>query len=181
MDRYVDGDAAAFGEVHRLLAPRLYAALVRWTRDHHRAEDLLQQTFLHMHAARGAYVRSSDVVPWAFAIARRLLVDASRRQRKEVLFHTAEDEASARDSRVERFDVPESICATSEQKALAVAALERMCEAHREAYLLLHRDGLSVAQAADALRTTRMAVKLRAHRAYARLRAAIAEAADVGR
>jgi len=173
MDRYADGDEAAFGEVYDLLAPRLYGFFARQTGCASKAEDLVQQTLMQMHAARLVYARSSDVIPWAFAIGRRLLVDARRRTRKEVLFESAEDDAAALDAKVERFAVPEGEVMTKELAARAQTELERMPESHREAYVLVRQEGLSVAQAADVLGTTVAAVKLRAHRAYEALRAAI--------
>ncbi|HEY1958535.1 MAG TPA: sigma factor [Polyangiaceae bacterium] len=47
MDRYASGDDAAFGEIYDRLAPRLLGFLYRQTTDRARAEDLVQQTFLH--------------------------------------------------------------------------------------------------------------------------------------
>ncbi len=170
MERYADGDEAAFGDVYDLLAPRLYAFFVRQTGDTARAEDLVQQTLLQMHAARLSYVRSSDVIPWAFAIGRRLLIDSRRRTKREVLFATAEDDAAALDAKVERFSVPEGQVMTRELAERAEEELEKMPESHREAYLLVRQEGLSVAQAAEVLGTTATAVKLRAHRAYEALR-----------
>src|SRR4051794_9164921 len=41
MERYADGDDAAFGEIYDALAGRIYAFLLRQTRDPARAEDLL--------------------------------------------------------------------------------------------------------------------------------------------
>jgi RNA polymerase sigma-70 factor (ECF subfamily) len=49
----------------------------------------------------------------------------------------------------------------------------------RVAFELIKQEGLTVAEAAQVLGTTVAAVKLRAHRAYEALRAAIAEA-DLG-
>src|SRR5260370_6889043 len=83
MDRYADGDDAAFSELYDILAPRLFGYLLRQTRNNARAEDLVQQTFLQMHCARGKFIRGADVVPWAFAIARRLMIDGFRRSRPE--------------------------------------------------------------------------------------------------
>jgi RNA polymerase sigma-70 factor (ECF subfamily) len=173
MDRYADGDESAFGEVYDLLAPRLYAFFVRQTGDPARAEDLVQQTLLQMCGARQAYTKNSDVVPWAFAIGRRLLIDSRRRTKKEVLFATAEDDAAALDLKVERFSVPEGLAMTRELAVRAEEELERMPESHREAYMLVKQEGLSVAQAAEVLGTTSTAVKLRAHRAYEALRAVL--------
>ncbi len=174
MDRYADGDDAAFGEVYDRLAPRLYGFFVRQTGDAARAEDLLQQTFLQMHAARLAFARGSDVIPWAFCIGRRLLVDGRRRTKNEVLFDTAEQNAAALEARVERFSVPDGLALTRELAARAEEELERMPASHREAYVLVRQEGLSVAQAAEVLGTTATAIKLRAHRAYEALRHALA-------
>lgn len=173
MDRYADGEETAFGEVYDLLAPRLYAFFLRQTGDPGRAEDLVQQTLLQMCAARQSYLRGSDVVPWAFAIGRRLLIDSRRRTKKEVLFATAADDAAALDLKVERYSVPEGLVMTRELAERAEEELERMPESHREAYLLVRQEGLSVAQAAEVLGTTSTAVKLRAHRAYEALRAVL--------
>jgi RNA polymerase sigma-70 factor (ECF subfamily) len=48
-----------------------------------------------------------------------------------------------------------------------------MPEAHRVAYILVRQEGLSVAEAAEVVGTTPTAMKLRAHRAYEALRAAL--------
>jgi RNA polymerase sigma-70 factor, ECF subfamily len=180
MDRYAEGEEAAFGEVYDLLAPRLHAFFARQTGDVARAEDLVQQTLLQIHAARSSYLRGSDVVPWAFCIGRRLLVDRKRRTKREVLFATAEEDAAALDLRVERYAVPEAIVMTKELAARAEEELERMPESQREAYVLVRQEGLSIAQAAAVLGTTTTAIKLRAHRAYEALRSALALAGGGG-
>ena len=115
MNRYADGQDSAFGEVYDLFAPRLYGFFVRHTGETSRAEDLVQQTMLQMHAARTSFALGSDAVPWAFAIGRRLLIDSRRRTRKEVLFETAQDDAAALDHRVERFAVPDALAISKEQ------------------------------------------------------------------
>lgn len=176
MDRHAEGDEAAFGEVYDLLAPRLYRFFLRQTGDAARAEDLVQQTLLQMHAARREYVRGSDVLPWAFCIGRRLLIDSRRRSKKELLFETAAQDADALEARVERYSLPEDLAITKELAAHAEAELEKMPESQRAAYMLVRQEGLSVAQAAEVLGTTATAIKLRAHRAYEALRDALAAA-----
>jgi RNA polymerase sigma-70 factor (ECF subfamily) len=53
-------------------------------------------------------------------------------------------------------------------------------EAQRVAFELVKHEGLSLAEAADVLGTTVAAVKLRAHRTYEALRAALGPAFEVG-
>jgi RNA polymerase sigma-70 factor (ECF subfamily) len=176
MDRYAAGDDAAFGQLYDLLAPRLYGYLLRQTRDANQAEDLVQQTLLHIHRARGTFIPGADVMPWAFAIARRLLIDGIRRARREVLVaheetgESAVDGAAPADALVEAQELASRI-----QRELA-----RLPETQRVAFELIKQEGLSFAEAAQVLGTTVSAVKLRAHRAYEALRAVIGDAIEEG-
>lgn len=90
MERYACGDDAAFEKLYDAVAPRLFGYLLRQTRDRVRAEDLLQQTLLQMHRARGTFLSGAEVMPWAFAIARRLLIDHLRRDRRDRMIAAAE-------------------------------------------------------------------------------------------
>lgn len=175
MDRYARGEDAAFGEVYDRLAPRLFGFLLRYTRDHARAEDVVQQTMLQMHRNRGRFLPGAEVVPWAFAIARRLLIDMHRRGGRELL--APSDEESATQLLV-ALDAPADQVAIAKEVAARLAEeLSKLPENQRVAFVLIKQDGLSVAEAAQALGTTVAAVKLRAHRAYEALREVLAEMA----
>ena len=167
MDRYASGDDAAFGELYDLLAPKLFAFLCRQTRDRARAEDLVQQTFLQMHCARETYTTGADVIPWAFAIARRLSIDHHRRTKREL--YRAEMDAT-----VCALDLaPDDALRSKEAMRILQDTLETLPESQRTAFELIKYDGLSMAQAAEMLGTTVIAVKLRAHRTYEALRSAL--------
>src|SRR5262249_59355662 len=97
MERYSRGDEAAFAELYDAIAPRLLGFLRKATRDAFAAEDLMQQTLLHMHRARGSFIPGAPVLPWAFAIARRLMTDHARRRRVELRLFS---EAAADDDRI---------------------------------------------------------------------------------
>ncbi len=171
MDRYADGDDKAFAVLYDALSPRLYGYLLRQTRDVARAEDLLQQTMLHIHLARDRFIRGAAVAPWAFAIARRLVIDASRRGKREPVdldgdVNEGVSPAPSADEVLQAVDLSQTVD----------RALRRLPPAQREAFELLKWDGLSVAQAAEVLGTTVAAVKLRAHRAYEALRGVLDDA-----
>jgi RNA polymerase sigma factor (sigma-70 family) len=83
MERYARGEDHAFSELYDSLAPRLRRYLLRASRDPGWADDLLQQTMLQIHRARGRFIVGAEVLPWAFAIARRLLIDGHRRRKNE--------------------------------------------------------------------------------------------------
>jgi RNA polymerase sigma-70 factor (ECF subfamily) len=171
MDRYAAGDDAAFALVYDELAPRLFGYLLRQTRDRARAEDLLQQTLLHMHRARGRFIPGAEVRPWAFAIARRLLVDSVRRAKFEMLSDDGEPDPGPSAAAA-----ADQVVHTREILARIDQALGDLPVSQRSAFELLKLEGLSVAEAAEVLGTTVAAVKLRAHRAYEALRGSLGEA-----
>ena len=178
MERYAKGDEAAFGELYDAIAPRLLGFLHKATRDAFAAEDLMQQTLLHMHRARGSFISGAPVLPWAFAIARRLMTDRARRRRVEQRLFS---ETPADDDRMAH--EPTGTTETAEDvlhaRRLAQSLQQRMDalpELQRTAYRLLQQEGLSLKKASEVLGTSVTAVKLRAHRAYTALRAAVREA-----
>ncbi|HEX4337680.1 MAG TPA: RNA polymerase sigma factor [Polyangiaceae bacterium] len=168
MDRYAAGDDLAFAEVYDGVAPPLLSYLRRQT-GHSDAEDVLQQTLLQMHRARGTFIAQSAVMPWAFAIARRLLIDQRRRRGRDVL-------AAAERVDVDRAATTAAAHLMLEAKEAAATlgyVLARLPESQRRAFELMRLDGLSHLEAAQALGVSVNAVKLRAHRAYVALRAAL--------
>jgi RNA polymerase sigma-70 factor (ECF subfamily) len=156
--------------VYDVLAPRLYGYLLRQTKDRSRAEDLLQQTMLHIHRARIRFIPGAEVTPWAFAIARRLFLDGLRRGKREAYADEVDPDSGASD------EPPADDVVQAHELALRIdRALAGLPESQRAAFRLIKQEGLSVAEAAQVLGTTVAAVKLRAHRAYEALRGAIGE------
>lgn len=171
MERYAAGDEAAFGDLYDLLEPRLYGYLLRRTRDVAQAEDLLQQTLLQVHRARSSFIPGADVMPWVFAIARRLVIDSARKAKREAgstgdidLLIVAAEGA-----------VAEEVVQAKELALRLEGALARLPEPQRVAFDLLKRRGLSLHETAQILKITVGAVKLRVHRAQAALRCALAD------
>ena len=173
MDRYADGDDAAFSELYDHVAPRLYAYLVRQTRDRSRTEDLVQQALLCIHRGRGTFIRGAQVLPWAFGIARRLLIDSIRHERRSPTLVHEEDPGTT--TRASSEATPEEILHGQDIARRLARELGRLPEAQRVAFELLKQDGLSLSEAAQVLGTSVTAVKLRAHRAYVALRSALGD------
>lgn len=170
MERYAAGDDAAFASVYDALAPRLYGYLLRQTRERARAEDLLQQTMLHIHRARIRFIPGAEVTPWAFAIARRLLLDGLRRGKREMRADDVDPDAGPSDA-----PAADAVVHAHELAIRIDQVLAGLPESQRAAFRLIKQEGLSVAEAAQVLGTTVAAVKLRAHRAYEALRAALGD------
>lgn len=123
-----------------------------------------------MHRARGSFVVGAEVLPWAFAIARRLMIDSFRRGQREVL-----EADQTRDERP-ALDPPADALVEAQELATRIQReLARLPETQRAAFELVKQEGLSLAEAAQVLGTTVAAVKLRAHRAYEALRAVLGD------
>jgi RNA polymerase sigma-70 factor (ECF subfamily) len=87
MAAYVDGDRDAFRLLFERYALPLLRLIRRRVRTDDEANDILQQTFLHMHRARRDFRRDSRLRPWLFTIALNLVREHYRRRqrRPEVL------------------------------------------------------------------------------------------------
>jgi len=176
MGRFADGDDAELGRVYDLAAPPLYAFLVRLCRDRTLAEDLTHEAFLRVHGARGPYRRGARVLPWMFAIGRRLFLDNVRRRRRE---GPSPDAAGVDGERRSDPGIPSQGPSADElsiahQLAMRIEdLLAAMPETQATAFRLIKQEHLTVAEAAAILGTTEITVKVRAHRAYASLRKSI--------
>jgi RNA polymerase sigma-70 factor (ECF subfamily) len=107
------------------------------------------------------------------AIARRLLIDELRYRKGDRLADSLDEESAA-----EPADPAPSAAELVAARQLAVRLQEELAklpEAQREAFELIKTEELSLAEAASVLGTTVTAVKLRAHRAYLALRAALGD------
>ncbi len=167
MARYQDGDASAFRELYALVAPRLLGYLMKMARDKALADDLLQQTFLKVHRARGAYVRGADPMPWIYSIAHRTFIDETRKVKRAVV-RVADDAvpevaAGLDGESAERRDEPR---VDPELAQATLDALAHLPAQQREAVVLTKLDGKSVAEAAEIAGTSVGAMKVRAHRGY---------------
>ena len=163
MVRYQAADAAA----PRVLLGALSGPLLRFFRaqgsSREFAEDLLQETWLRIHRVRHTYRPGEPVLPWVYAIARRVRVDHYRRNRRLL-------------SREITMEVlPERPAAEAGARALPdfETLVHTLPESQREVVTMLKVGGLSLEEVARATSSTVGAVKQKAHRAYATLRAVL--------
>jgi RNA polymerase sigma factor (sigma-70 family) len=164
---YAAGDLHAFDVLFERWAPRLHAFFRRSFTCAADADDLLQRTFLRVHGARRTFKAERPLRPWLFTIAARLRQDELRRRRR---LQSADEELLAASE--ERQEPPEETDAR--RVSLVHAALESLPESQRVVIHLHRYEQMTFAEIADVLGTTEGAVKLRAFRAYQRLRVLLA-------
>jgi RNA polymerase sigma-70 factor (ECF subfamily) len=167
MARYLAGDAEAFADLHAILAPRVRRRLRRAIRDESRLEDLLQQTFLQVHASRRRFSRSAPLGPWVMTIAQRLVSNELRRERAERRALGAL--AQAGENPFRRTAILDDLI---DAKALARRVgdkLDRLPASHRRAFQLVRQQRMSVAEASQELGLSPVAIRGLVHRASAAL------------
>jgi RNA polymerase sigma-70 factor (ECF subfamily) len=172
MDRYARGDDAALDELYRLSAPRLRAFLARLCADLALADDLTQDAFLRVHAARGTFAAGAPALPWMFAIARNSYRDHLRREQVRRA-HRATTVAEASSIRTMPEDGGDRAAMARQMLGVVQQALMGLPVRQREAFVLLRFEGLSLAEAALVLGATQAAAKILVHRAYVVVKAAL--------
>lgn len=167
MAAYVAGDRAAFAALFARYAPRLRRLVGRGLPRTSDADDLVQQTFLQVHRARRDFRPGSRLRPWLLTIALNLARQYFRRRGRR-------PEASLPD------DGPgEPIASAGSDPEGAVRdaqlrrALDALPDAQREVIVLHWFEGLSFREIAAVVGASQPAVKVRAHRGYEKLRAAL--------
>jgi RNA polymerase sigma-70 factor (ECF subfamily) len=172
MTRYARGDDVSFAELHETLAPRLQRFLLHRTRDRIATQDLLQQILLRIHTARAQFRPGTAVFPWAFAIARSMLIDSVRRSKTRLRHECSIVPNEEPASEMEPEGRFEAITMINKVRTILAGLPERQ----RLAFELLDVEGRSLSEVAEMLGTTKTAAKIRAHRARTALRAAMLEA-----
>ena len=163
MQRAQSGDAEAYRALLEELTELLKAFLRRWASEPHEIDDLCQETLMTVHRARHTYDPARPLEPWLFAIARSVAVDHWRRHGRRRANEVAID------------SVPEAASDLAGAERRFAEAMSQLPAAQREAFELLQIEGLSSVEGARRAGTTPGALKVRAHRAYAMLRALLRE------
>ena len=162
VERLRRGDEAAFDAVYDAFNIRLFTFLLRLTRHHQVAEDLLEETWLrlvkHAHRLRP----DTRLGPWLFTVARNLhlsyvrsrLIENSTTAGLMTLWPYSAERSS-----------PFEATAASELERRIERALASLPPASREVLLLVGVAGLDHSDAADVCGITPEALRQRLHRA----------------
>jgi RNA polymerase sigma-70 factor (ECF subfamily) len=169
------GDASAYEALLRELVPYLRTFVRRRLADDVGAEDVVQGVLLAIHRARHTYRPERPFEAWLVAIARNAVRDYQRSRRRRVRREHPLPDADVLQAAGSPSDDPWRAAGSWFSKDVE-QALAKLPATQREVVLLLHGQGMSVAEAALRTRVSPGALKARAHRAYTALRALLQEA-----
>jgi RNA polymerase sigma factor (sigma-70 family) len=175
-ERWLDGDERAFRQIFEALGPLVLAIARRHGLRDAEAKDVVQQTFLGVHRARGDFRRGAPVRPWIVTIARNVIRDHLRRR------YVRREDALELDGPIEpRIEAPEYGVPSAETLlGWAHKALAKLPEAQRRVIELHYLEGRSFAEVAKAVGCSEGAARVRAHRGYETLRSWLVDPTAVG-
>lgn len=158
MDNYCAGDSSAFAEIYQRYNGRLIGFLVKMV-GYTQAHDVAQVTFMKVHKNRHKYRSNHKFASWIFTIARNTALDhlrsAPRRREKTGIEIDVGKEGPtidpAQDKRVR-------------------AAIEALPEDQKHVVLLHWFAELTFEEIGKIVGASGSAVRVRAHRAYKKLR-----------
>jgi DNA-directed RNA polymerase specialized sigma24 family protein len=156
MRAYRDGDDAAFRELYRRYAPRVYGFLSGRMQNRTEASDVFQSTWLRLHRYRDRFDPTFLFQPWLFTIARNTLMDHFRKTKASPAEELHENELTGGTGPVGSVsDLPE---------------LDRLEPTQREALRLRYKEDLPFDEIAKRLQTSPVNVRQIVSRAIRKLR-----------
>jgi RNA polymerase sigma-70 factor (ECF subfamily) len=163
LTRSAGGDRRAFDRIVARYGPLALRLAARIAPDRHSAEDIAQEAMVRIwHRAADFDARRARFTTWLYRIVVNLCIDLRRRPKPLPL--------------PENFDMPdpamgaEQALERDERRAGLARALDELTPGQRAALTLVYDEGLSGAEAAEALGVTTKAVERLLARARAQLR-----------
>jgi RNA polymerase sigma-70 factor, ECF subfamily len=160
--RWKSGDeraATALVERHAEAVAR-FVASVGARRD---VEDLVQETFVRAFGSLDSFRGESSLRTWLFTIARRLLVDRRRSERRRGGGLTMQVEVQDVDA-VTEYTALDTVVADETERRMR-EAMARLTPTQREVFTLRVAEGMSYREIAEAAETTEGAARVHYHNA----------------
>jgi len=160
------GDTGAFDEVYDAYRPRVFAFLLRMSRNRTLAEDLLDETWLRLVSHAPRLLPDTRLGPWLFTVARNLYWSF---RRDSLVEEIAATELLTLWPSPAPWPSPFDLAAAGELERRVELALSKLSPKYREVLLLVGHEGLTPADAAAVCGITAEAMRQRLSRARATL------------
>lgn len=158
---YQAGDSAAVTVLVETVSPQLHRFFMAQSASSSDADDLLQETWLRIRRVRHTYRPGEPVLPWFYAIARRVRIDHYRRASRTTARERPLEEASDRS-----VTQPQGEAHAEDLETL----LAPLSDSQRDIIRMLKVTGMSLEEVARATSCSVGSVKQKVHRAYRKLR-----------
>jgi RNA polymerase sigma-70 factor (ECF subfamily) len=175
--RVLEGETALYEILMRRHNQRLYRAARAILRDDAEAEDVMQDAYVRAYQNLASFEGRAKFATWLTRIAvHEALARSRRRLRIQPPAAAEQANGDAMESFPSSIRSPEQQAYDRELAAVLEKAVLALSEDHRLVFMLRDVEGLSTEDAAQCLNLTEENVKVRLHRARARLRKRLYEA-----
>jgi len=179
VERVLRGDTALYELVMRRHNQRLYRIARAILRDEAEAEDVMQEAYVRAYQNLASFEGRAKFATWLTRIA---VHEALARSRKRARFQSIDSPDEGHENMMNTATStnrsPEQEAYDRELAGVLEKAVLSLSEEHRLVFMLRDVEGLSTEEAAQCLNLTQENVKVRLHRAHAKLRKRLYE--DVG-
>lgn len=183
MQRYAQGEVAAFEMLYQRHETALWRFIVRSLRQAEAADDVMQDTWITVTQQAMRYVANAEKESqtaqfrtWLFTLARSRIVDFLRQKKPEISTEDFSDSQNdwldnqAADSGFE----PQKQMQSHQQASALLQALQELPDVQREAFLLQAEGGLSVEEIAATCQISFETAKSRLRYARSKLKSTLA-------
>ena len=170
VQRFLDGEPRAFGELVDRYDSRLLNFVYRTVGDRERAQDLVQETFVRVYRHLHRFDQSKKFSTWIYTIAGNLAKNELRNRSRNplVLFQTIKKNWDADHRPLEWEDSslkPDDLYRKRHLKELVDRAVQQLPEHHRIVFVLRELEGKTYEEIADITGCNLGTVKSRLNRA----------------
>jgi RNA polymerase sigma-70 factor, ECF subfamily len=177
---YAAGDAAAFDALYARHKGGVYRYLLRQCRQRGVADELFQDVWMNLIRARATYTPTAKFTTWLYRLAHNRLIDHYRASGHLTLVSVDDEEHEGFVATIPaaRGDEPQPRAENRELGERLRAAVAALPPAQREAFLLQHEGGLSLAEIAELTGVGTETVKSRLRYAVGKLRGELSDLND---
>ena len=172
LERIRKGDKEAFEEIVLRYQKRVFGILSRYERDPHKVEDLAQETFLKAWRGLDQYRAKSPFEHWISRIASNVARDHLRRIQSRIRETGFDDLGESALDWLSLGNTNKQL-KIREARQLLDYAMEVLCPISRMVVTMREIEGRSLKEVSGLTGLTVAAVKIRSHRAKAKMREAL--------
>ena len=174
VDRFCNGDHAAFHELVNLHKKKIYYLAYDITGNHHEAEDISQEVFIKMFRSLKTFRRDAKMSSWLYQITVNTSIDSLRKSSKKPKktideFDQINIQESILPSGTHAFDPARSTESSQIQNHIS-EALQKISPKERTVFVMRHYNDLKLNEIAEILNVTIGTVKSLLFRAIKKLR-----------
>jgi RNA polymerase sigma-70 factor (ECF subfamily) len=173
MIAYANGDVRAFETLYARQRGMLYRYILRSVSERATADELYQETWSRLVAARARYRVEAKFTTWLLQIAHNLIIDTFRRSKPQA--GAEETETILRELDAPESDQPERVLSEFEQRRRLQLVLDALPPEQREAFVLRIEGGLGLEEISALMGAAHETTKSRLRYALAKIREKFSE------